>query len=153
MEINNLTTAVLSQKTGFTTYCLKTWELRHGFPVPIKKGINSFYDENTLTKLLLVKFLRANGFKPHELLKLPIEELERMKQIVEVSDQTEKDFLLIEAKKAFGIMYSALEHTGRTISSGPREGFCEEPFTCPCCRVMDLSNEFKEWMESDHHEP
>ena len=137
MKINNLTTAVLSQKTGFTTYCLKTWELRHGFPTPIKKGINSFYDENTLTKLLLVKFLRANGFKPHELLKLPVEELERMKQIVEVSDLTEKDFLLIEAKKALKISLPFLDQFGT--------GFGKS-------EISKLSNEFKEWIRSDRHE-
>ena len=85
----------------------------------------------------MVKFLRANGFKPHELLKLPIEELERMKQIVEVSDLTEKDFLLIEAKKALKISLPFLDQFGT--------GFGKS-------EVMNLSNEFKEWIRSDRHE-
>ena len=49
-----------------------------------------------------------------------------------------KDFLLIEAKKALKISLPFLDQFGT--------GFGKS-------EVSKLSNEFKEWMESDRHEP
>lgn len=72
---------VTEKKTGVSKYLLRMWERRYTFPKPLRdsKG-ERIYTDDDVTKLILVKELMGNGYRPSKIINRPIEELLKLKE-------------------------------------------------------------------------
>ena len=70
---------VVARRTGISAATLRVWERRYGFPVPERRaGGSRVYTEADVTRLELIARALAAGFRPGEVVPIPVSELERL---------------------------------------------------------------------------
>ena len=63
-------------ETGLTKDMLRKWEVRFGFPCPIRKPNGErYYSQAELDRLMVIKRLMDSGLRPARIVPLPLEEL------------------------------------------------------------------------------
>lgn len=70
---------VVARRTGISAATLRVWERRYGFPVPERRaGGSRVYTEDDVARLQLIARALAAGFRPGEVVPVPVAELERL---------------------------------------------------------------------------
>jgi MerR family transcriptional regulator, light-induced transcriptional regulator len=70
---------VVTNRTGIAADTLRVWERRYGFPKPShREGGSRVYSEDDIARLKLLTRAISAGFRPGEVVPLPLEELERV---------------------------------------------------------------------------
>ena len=78
MEIFSIHT--VERETGLTKDALRKWEVRYGFPQPQRQSNGErFYTRSDLNRLISIKKLMEQGYKPSQVVALSLAELERLK--------------------------------------------------------------------------
>lgn len=74
-----LSISAVERETGLTKDVLRKWELRFGFPLPVRKGQGErFYSREDVDRLLVIKRLLDNGMRPSSVVPLTPEKLSAM---------------------------------------------------------------------------
>ena len=74
-----LSIRVVSRATAIEPDTLRMWERRYGFPKPDRRdGGSRVYTESDVEALLLIRRALAEGYRPGEVVHLPVRELERL---------------------------------------------------------------------------
>jgi methanogenic corrinoid protein MtbC1 len=84
-EIDSLNQSEVEQATGLSREVLRKWELRYGYPVPVRgeRGERR-YGMSDVRKLTLIKQLIGQGLRPRHLMACPMDELQTLLQAVPV---------------------------------------------------------------------
>ena len=82
-EIDFLNQAEVEQVTGLSREVLRKWELRYGYPVPVRgeRGERR-YGMSDVRKLTLIKQLIGQGLRPRHLMACPMDELQALLKAV-----------------------------------------------------------------------
>jgi DNA-binding transcriptional MerR regulator len=82
-EIDSLNQAEVEQATGLSREVLRKWELRYGYPMPLRgeRGERR-YSLHDVRKLTLIKQLIGQGLRPRNLMGFPLAELQALLQAV-----------------------------------------------------------------------
>jgi MerR family transcriptional regulator, light-induced transcriptional regulator len=76
-----LTIAAVERDTGLSKDTLRVWERRYGFPAPARDALGErLYPLDQIDKLRTLKRLLDLGHRPGKVVRLPIEELNRLAQ-------------------------------------------------------------------------
>lgn len=71
-----LTIAKVSAETGIAKEVLRKWEVRYGFPIPVRdEGGNRLYPADQVKRLALVRRLIDRGMRPSHVVSLDVSEL------------------------------------------------------------------------------
>src|SRR5690606_17590983 len=74
-SLEGLSIRVVVNRTGIPADTLRMWERRYGFPKPSRRaGGSRLYTEEDVVRLKLVSQALAAGFRPGEVVPLPVEE-------------------------------------------------------------------------------
>lgn len=87
---------VVSNRTGIPADTLRMWERRYGFPKPERTpGGARVYSDEDVERLLLVNRALAEGYRPNEVVPLPLAELERVTSASPLARTTDRATMVV----------------------------------------------------------
>jgi methanogenic corrinoid protein MtbC1 len=96
-DIDSLNQAEVEQVTGLSREVLRKWELRYGYPMPLRgeRGERR-YSLPDVHKLTLIKQLIGQGLRPRNLMACPLDELQALLQAVPATALEGNDHAAVE---------------------------------------------------------